>query len=164
MQLKSLRRLLIDELQELYVSETMIEDALGRMESGADAKELKDAFRKHATDTKTQVQRLESIFEKLEASPRGGRGISMKALLRESEDRMGDGGDPPVVDASLIAAARRVEHWEIASYSSAHIFAECLKLSDVAQMLDQTLQEEKNADARLVELAKQINILGDDEA
>jgi ferritin-like metal-binding protein YciE len=163
MQLKSLGRLLIDELQEVYISETLIQEALGRLETGASAKELKGAFEKHGEQTGAQIARLETVFEKLEASPRGGHGYSMKALLRETEDRMGDGGDAPVVDASLIGAARRMVHWKIAAYGTTQIYAERLQLGDVAKMLGQTLEEEIAADARLAELAKQIDVLGNDE-
>lgn len=162
MQLRSLRQLLIDELQEVYISEQLLGEAIGRMEQGADAKELKDVFRKHGEQTRQQIQRLETVFETLKDSPRGGHGHTMKALLRESEDRMGDGGAPHTVDASLIIAARRVEHWEIASYSTIYTFAQRLGLSEVADILDQILHEEQATDARLAELAQQADPSNDE--
>lgn len=157
MRLTTLRRLLIDELQEMYIAGTMIEGALPRMEQSADAPDLKELFRKHTEQTKAQIARLETVFEHLEDSPRGGHGLSVKALLSETEDRMGEGGDPHVVDASLIAAAKRVEHWEIASYSTAQAYAKAMDQPDVAWALGQTLEESQAADARLTAMADKVH-------
>lgn len=158
MQLDSLRRLLIDELQEIYISETLIEDELGRMVRGADASDLKDAFAKHQQQTKVHLQRLEKVFEYLEENPRGGHGYSVKALIRESEDRMGEGGDPHVVDAALIVDAQRLEHWEMASYGGASTYAAALGKSEVADLLNQTLAEEKGMDGRLTQIADEVHV------
>lgn len=159
MQLTTLRRLLIDELQEIYISESLIEDALPRMEKGADSPDLKAVFTKHLEQTKGHTERLDQVFELLEESPRGGHGFSVKALIRETEDRMGEGGDPHVVDASLIAAGRRLEHWEIASYSSSHKFALAMGLPKVADLLARTLEEEKAADERLSSIGDEVRVV-----
>ena len=158
MELRSLRALLIDELQEIYHSEVLSQSAFGRMVRGADAKELKEAFSKHVEDTKAQLTRLDKVFELLAENPRGGRGGSMKALLTEAEDRMGNGGDRHVVDAALIAIAQRIKHWEIASYGIAQTFASLLPNPEVADLLGKTLQEEKSTDSSLTEIAREVNI------
>ncbi len=163
MQLKSLRRLLIDELEETYIAEQMVREELGRMEKGAANMELKNLFRQHSQISKDQVSRLELVFEKLQASPRGGHGKSMKALLGESEDRMGDGGDPPVVDAALIAVGRRIQHWSIASYRTAQLFGRRLGIDEVAGLLGKTADEKRDTDSRLADLATKIPVKGNDE-
>ena len=156
MQLTTLRRLLIDEIQELYIAEALIADELKRMELGASADDLKKAFQQHREQTKEQIHRLDTVCALLEVSPRGGRGISVKGLARETEDRMGEGGLPEVVDASLIAAARRVEHWEIASYGTAELYATALGETKVADLLKQTLAEEQATDAALLSMAGKV--------
>ena len=163
MQLTSLRRLLIDELQEIYISESLTSEALGRWVTGADAQPFKQALESHSSESKGQMARLETIFEILEDSPRGGHGKSMRALLSETEDRLGDAGDPPVIDAAVLAAVRRVEHWEIASYGTAHSFAERLGLGKVAGLLAQTLAEEQSMDSKLLELASRLPFQGSDD-
>ncbi len=159
MQLTTLNQLLVDEIQELYIAEQLIEDGLGRMVRGAAAEDLKKAFEHHAEESKEHTKRLETICEILEVSPRGGRGYSVKALLREAEDRMGDGGDPHVVDASLIAAGRRVEHWEIASYGVAQVFASALHRTEVADLLGKTLAEEQATDERLAAISQEVHVV-----
>ncbi len=160
MQLTSLRRLLIDELQEIYISESLTSEALGRWVQGANAEPFKKALDSHRSESKGQLARLETVFEVLEDSPRGGHGKSMRALLSETEDRLGDAGDPPVLDAAVLAAVRRIEHWEIASYGTAQIFAERLGLAKVAALLAQTLGEEQAMDGTLLELAGQLPFRG----
>lgn len=164
MQLWTLRRLLIDELQELYIAESMIEESIGRLQMGADAKELKEALRRHGEETRGHAKRLEEVFRALEVNPRGGHASSLKALLREGEDRLGSGGDPHVVDAGVIAAARRVEHWEIAGYETMRIYAERLGLAEVAKLLGSNLEEEKAADQKLTQLAEKLDLQGQQEA
>ena len=163
MQLRRLRLLLVDELQEMYMAEEMVAEELKRMEKGAADAELQALFRQHSERTHGQTARLESIFEKLKENPSGGHAKSMKTLLSESEDRMGDGGEAPVVDAALIATARRVQHWGLASYGSAQEFAERLKLDEVAGLLEQTVVEKQDTDAKLLALLKKIPITAEGE-
>jgi ferritin-like metal-binding protein YciE len=157
MQLTSLRRLLIDQLQEVYLSEVLIEQSLGRLQIAANEPALKQAFQQHSVTTQTHIQRLESVFELLSDSPRGGRAASIKALLAEGEDRMATSGDPDVLDASLIACAQQVEHWEIAAYGTARAYALALDQPKVADLLAQSLTEEKQTDAHLSSLADSVN-------
>lgn len=164
MLLQSLRGLLVDQLQELYLAEVLIEESLGRLQIAATHPSLKAAFEEHDVQTKGHLQRLESVFEHLAQSPRGGRALSMKALLHEGEDRAGSGGDSAVRDAGLIAAAQQVEHWEIAAYGTAHAYAVLLEEDAVAGLLAATLSEEKETDARLTQLATTVNALASETA
>ena len=157
MQLTTLRRLFLDEMQEIYVSELMVQEALPRLISGIDSKDLQKAFARHGEQTASHLKRLEQAFQQLESSPRGGRGRSVRAMLTETEDHMGEGGDAHVVDASLIAAAKRIEHWEIASYSVMATYAEAMNLPEIAALLKATLEEELAMDQRLSEIAKEVN-------
>ena len=158
MQLLTIRRLLLDELQEIYISELTAQEANPRMIAGVDSPDLRKAFEQHAEETKLHIERLETAFEQLESSPRGGHGRSMRALLKEIEDRMGEGGDPHVVDASLVAAGKRIEHWEIASYSAMVTYARAMKLPEVADLLAKNLAEEQAMDDRLSAIAKEVNV------
>ena len=164
MQLFTLRRLLIDELQEMYVTEQIVREALPRMERGAADKDLRAVFADEAKTAQGRLDRMERVFEIIKDSPRGGHGKTMKVLVSEYEDRMGDGGDPAVVDGSLIAAARRIQHWEIASYAAAYAFAVRLDLKDVADLLKASFEESQASDTRLGELAMRIPVKGNDEA
>ncbi len=157
MQLTTLRRLLIDELQEIYAAEAMIEDALGRLEKAASEEELVAAFKKFREQTRGHTGRLNEVFSRLEDNPRGGRGLSVKTMLREMEDRLGEGGDAHVVDASLILVAQRVQHWQIASYGACQMFAASLEQPEVAALLGKTLEEEKAADTQLSDIAGHVN-------
>ena len=163
MQMRRLRLLLVDELKEMYIAEEMVAEELKRMERGAADAELRALFHDHSERTKGQTARLEQVFEILKESPRGGHAKSMKMLLSESEDRMGDGGPPTVVDAALISTARRVEHWGLASYSSAQEFAARLHLDEVAGLLAQTTAEKQDTDMKLHALAQKIPITAEGE-
>lgn len=153
MLLNSLRTLVVDQLQELYLAEMLIEQSLERLEIRATAPELKAAFHQHRLETRAHTQRLDKVFEHLSASPRGGRAPGLKGLLSEAEDRMGQQGDPEVIDAGLIACAQQVEHWEIAAYGTAHAYVLALDHAEVAALLAETLAEEKATDAKLSEIA-----------
>ncbi len=163
MQLFTLRRLLVDELEEAYRAEQFAQEALPRMEKGAANAELKRVFKEEAARNAEQLKRLEAVFSLLKESPRGGHAKSVKILLSEFEDRMGDGGDPPVVDAALIAAGRRIQHWGIATYGANHAVAQRLQIDKVAALLEQTLAEKRTTDDRLAQLAMEIPLKGHDE-
>ncbi len=164
MQMLTLHRLLADELEEVYRAELIVQEALPRMEKGAANDDLKKVFTEEADKITEQLKRLELVFSKIAESPRGGRAKSMKTLLSEFEDRMGDGGDPPVIDAALIAAGRRILGWGIASYACSQTFAKRLGMDDVAGLLGQTLAERQAIDNRLAQLAETIPVKGNDEA
>ncbi len=157
MQLTTLRRLFLDEVQEIYISKLLIEEAVHRLISGVDAKDLRKALEQHGEQGPGQLKRLEQICEQMEASPRGGHGRSVRALLTEAEDRMGEGGDAHVVDASLITAAKRITHWQIATYSVLVTYAEAMHRPEIAALLKQTLTEELAMDQRLSDIAREVN-------
>jgi ferritin-like metal-binding protein YciE len=158
MKLETMKELLLDELQDLYSAETQITKALPKMARTASAPELRQAFESHLQETEGHVQRLEKIFKHLQESTKGKTCEGMKGLLKEGEERIKEGGDVDVVDAGLIAAAQRVEHYEIAAYGSARTYAELLKENEVAKLLDQTLNEEKSADQKLTKISKSVNM------
>ena len=149
MKIETLRDLLVEELQDLYSAETQITKALPKLAKVATDAKLKQAFEHHLEETKEQVKRLERIFEQLEESPKGKTCEGMKGLLKEGDERAGEGGEPEALDAGLISATQRVEHYEIAAYGSARTFAELLGEKEMVKLLDETLEEEKAADSKL---------------
>lgn len=152
--INNLKELLIHEIRDLYSAETQLVDALPGMARSALNEELKVAFSNHLEETKKHVSRLSEAAEKLSVSPEGETCEAMKGLLREAEETMKIPADPSVKDAALIAAAQRVEHYEMAGYGSAACFAECAKENDVGKLLLETLDEEKEADQKLSSIAK----------
>ena len=128
------------------------------MAEAASSPELKRAFQEHLRQTEGQVERLEQCFEQLDTEAEGNECKGMKGLLEEGEDLMDEDAEPEVLDAGLIAAAQRVEHYEIAGYGCARTYAQLLGLKEVASSLQQTLNEEKETDQKLTELAESINV------
>jgi ferritin-like metal-binding protein YciE len=158
MKLETMKGLLLDELQDLYSAETQITKALPKMAKASTAPDLKHAFESHLKETEGHVQRLETIFKHLKESPKGKTCEGMKGLLKEGDERVKEGGEPEVLDAGLISAAQRVEHYEIAAYGSARTYAELLGESEIVKLLEQTLEEEKAADQKLTKVAKKVNV------
>lgn len=156
--LNTLNDLLIHELKDLYSAETQLLKALPKMEKAANAEELKEGFAKHLEETKGHVERLEEIFERLGASPEGKTCKAMKGLIAEGEETIHENADDAVKDAALIAAAQRVEHYEIAGYGTVRTYAELLGYDGIAQTLQETLNEEAATDVALTELARDINV------
>jgi ferritin-like metal-binding protein YciE len=156
MSLDSLHDLYVEELKDLYNAENQLLKALPRMAKAATAPELKAAFAEHLEVTRTQVERLEQIFEGLEVSPKGKKCKAMEGLVEEGKEIMGEDGDPAVIDAALIAAAQRVEHYEMAGYGCVRTFANLLGYGDAAALLQETLDEEGEADKKLTELAETV--------
>ncbi|WP_153556906.1 YciE/YciF ferroxidase family protein [Roseimaritima sediminicola] len=150
----SLEDLLVEQLQDLYDAEHRLVEALPKMAEAASSSELKQAFREHLEETKGHVQRLEQAFKLLDRSAKRESCEAMKGLVKEGEEMIEAKGDPMVRDAALIAAAQRVEHYEMAGYGSARNFAQRCGRSDVADLLQQTLQEEGNADKKLSSIAE----------
>jgi ferritin-like metal-binding protein YciE len=124
------------------------------MADACNSPELKNAFREHLNQTKQHVDRLEQIFKKLGESPKGETCEGMKGLLKEGEAMMKMKGEPEVIDAGLIAAAQRVEHYEIAGYGTVRTYAELIGEADAVRLLERTLQEEEEADEKLTEIAE----------
>lgn len=119
---------------------------------------LKQAIEHHLKETEGHVERLEQVFDQLEESPKGKTCEGMKGLITEADERMKDGGDPATLDAGIIADAQRVEHYEISGYGSARTFASLLGEKEIVRLLEQTLNEEKAADAKLNQCAESINL------
>ncbi|RIK35818.1 MAG: ferritin-like domain-containing protein [Chloroflexi bacterium] len=149
-------KLYIEELKDLYSAETQLTKALPKMAKAASSDELRQAIEQHLKETEGHVQRLEQIFEKLERSPRGKRCKGMAGLIEEGSELLKEKGEmeAEVLDAGLIAAAQRVEHYEIAAYGTARTFAQRLGQQEVAKLLQQTLDEEYAADRKLTAIAE----------
>jgi ferritin-like metal-binding protein YciE len=157
MKLSTLEDLLIDELKDLYDAEKRITKALPRLAKQASSEQLADGFRTHLEETKTHINRLEQIFEELGKPARGKHCDGIVGILDEGKEIMDKDADPAVKDAALIAAAQRVEHYEMAGYGCVRTWAELLGRDHIAQLLQQTLNEEKATDEKLTELARTIN-------
>ena len=154
MELDSLEKLYIDELKDLYSAENQILKGLPRMIKAASSKELKRAFTDHERVTKRQVKRLDRIFKELGVSPRGKKCVGMEGLIEEAQELLQEKPEPDVLDAGLIAKAQHVEHYEMAGYGTVRTYAEQLGLTKHAELLQQTLDEEGEADKRLTALAE----------
>jgi ferritin-like metal-binding protein YciE len=154
MKLNSLNDLYMEELRDLYNAEKQITKALPKMMKKATSPELKSAFEEHLEVTNQQIQRLEQIFEKMGKKPTGKVCKAMQGIIEEGEETMGHEGDPAVMDAALIAAAQRVEHYEIAGYGCCRTYAKMLGETEAAKLLQQTLDEEEQTDAKLNKIAE----------
>jgi ferritin-like metal-binding protein YciE len=152
MQLQSLRDLFVEQLQDLHSAESQLVEALPKMASAASHDELKKAFEHHLEETRGHVERLDEIFAELGERP-SGTCQAMKGLVKEGDEVIGLDGDPTVKDAALIAAAQRVEHYEIAGYGTVRTLAGELDLEQAQDLLDQTLDEESTADKLLTKIA-----------
>ena len=154
MKLNSLEDLLHHELKDLYSAENQLVKALPKMAKAATNPDLQEGFAEHLEQTNGHVQRLEQIAEQLGKGLSGHRCKAMEGLIEEGADLMKEDIEDTVLDAGLIGAAQRVEHYEIAAYGTARALANQLGHSDIAELLGQTLQEEKQTDAKLTELAE----------
>lgn len=154
MKLESLKDLYLEQLKDLYSAETQLVEALPRMAERATSPDLKKGFQDHLLQTEEHVRRLEQIFQDLGESPKGHTCEGMKGLIKEGEEMIKMKGDDKVIDAGLIAAAQRVEHYEIAGYGTVRTYAEMLGKSQHAPLLERTLQEEEMADEKLTRLAE----------
>lgn len=163
MALDSLHDLYVEELKDLYSAENQLLKALPRMAKAASSEELRAAFTEHLAVTQKQVERLDRIFEGLGASPKGKKCKAMEGLIEEGKEVTQEDGAPSVIDAALIAAAQRVEHYEMAGYGCVRTFANLLGYEEAAALLQETLDEEGEADKKLTELAETvINVEAED--
>jgi ferritin-like metal-binding protein YciE len=156
MKLDTLKQLYIEELRDLYSAENQLLKALPKMAKGASSEELKLAFENHLDQTKVHVERLEEIFERLDETPKGKTCQAMKGLVEEGSEILEEEGEESVLDAGIIAAAQKVEHYEIASYGTVRTFAQLLGEDEAAELLQETLDEEGEADKLLTQLAQEI--------
>jgi ferritin-like metal-binding protein YciE len=157
MSVETMQELLIDELKDLYSAEKQIVRALPKIAKAASSTELQEALLGHLAETKGQVVRLEKIGEIIGKKLTGKTCVGMKGVLEEGSEVLEDTDKGVVRDAALISACQRVEHYEMAGYGSAREFAKLLGQTDVAVLLDETLNEEKNADKKLSAISKQVN-------
>lgn len=152
--LDSMETLFVDQLQDLYDAEQRLTKALPKMASAAHNSSLKSAFQHHLTETQTQLTRLEQVFKEVGRTAQSKTCHAMKGLVEEGQEVIDASGDPDVKDAALIAAAQRVEHYEIAAYGTARAFAQRLGQHGAANLLQETLREEEAADRKLTSLAE----------
>jgi ferritin-like metal-binding protein YciE len=153
----SLRELYIDELRDLYNAETQLTKALPKMAKASSNNELRQAFEEHLRQTSEHVSRLEQIFDNLEEKPTGKKCLGMEGLVKEGAETMREEYEEAVMDAAIIGAAQRVEHYEIAGYGTVRDIANLLGEHEHVSLLEQTLEEEKETDQKLTQLAEQIN-------
>jgi ferritin-like metal-binding protein YciE len=158
MQLSSLRDLYIDELKDLYSAETQLIKALPKMAKAASSTDLKQGFQKHLKQTEGHAQRLKTICGELKVTPTGKKCKAMEGLIKEGQEVLDEDAEPEVLDAALIAAAQRVEHYEIAGYGCVRTYADLLGDKKAAKLLQQTLDEEADTDKALTKLSKNINV------
>jgi ferritin-like metal-binding protein YciE len=155
LELDSLDKLLLVQLQDLYDAEIRLVDAIPKMAEGAHCVELKDALNQHLAETRGHVSRLEQIFQELGVEPMRMTCAAMKGIIAEGDEILSASGDCCVRDAAIIAAAQRVEHYEMAGYGSVRTWAEQLGHVNIAHLLQATLDEEGHADKILTEIAEQ---------
>src|SRR6266498_159668 len=161
MKINTLEDLLADELKDLYSAENQITKALPKMAKTAQSEELRMAFEEHLEQTKNHVQRLEQACDELGLNPKGKKCVGMEGILEEGKDVMNHGSKNTAspMEAGLIGAAQKVEHYEIAGYGTAIAHARQLGFNNVANILDKTLEEEKMTDVKLTKLAEnQVNV------
>ena len=154
--MKTLKDLYVSELRDLYSAEKQILKALPKMAKAATAEELKTAFQLHLEETKGQLARLEQIFEALGEKPTGKTCKAMEGLIEEGKEILQEEGAPSVIDAALIGATQRVEHYEMAGYGCVRTFAKLLGYDKAVKLLQATLDEEGEADKKLTELAETV--------
>ncbi|MBZ5687283.1 MAG: ferritin-like domain-containing protein [Acidobacteriia bacterium] len=153
----SLRELYIDELMDLYNAETQLTKALPKLAKASSNAELRQGFEEHLRQTSEHVSRLEQIFDMLEEKATGKKCLGMEGLVKEGAETMQEDYEAAVMDAAMIGAAQRVEHYEIAAYGTAREFARLLGEDEHVSLLQQTLDEEKQTDEKLTQLAAEIN-------
>ena len=150
----NLNDLFIQQLGDLYDGEMQLTEALPKMAQAATSSQLKNAFQEHFRETQGHVQRLEQVFRAINQEPKRETCPAMKGMIKEGSDIISAKGDPTVRDAALIAAAQRVEHYEIAAYGTVRTFARQLGYEQDARLLQQTLDEEGEVDKKLTTIAE----------
>ena len=153
----SLRQLYVNELRDLYNAETQLVKALPKMAKASSNAELRQAFEEHLRQTAEQVSRLEQIFDMLDEKAGGKKCVGMEGLVKEGTQTMQEKYNDAALDAAIIGAAQRMEHYEIAGYGTVRAFAEVLGKNEHVSLIEQTLAEEKQADEKLTQLAQAIN-------
>src|SRR5882757_7320642 len=158
MQLNSLEDLFVVELKDLYSAEKQLLKAIPKMAKAANSRQLQNGFTKHLKQTEGHVSRLEKVFDELGVSPRGKKCQAMEGLIEEGQEVIDEDANPDVKDAALIAAAQKVEHYEIAGYGTVRTYANLLGDNHAEEVLTETLDEESETDQTLTTLAKSLNL------
>ena len=156
MEQNQLKELYVEELRDIYNAENQLIKALPKMAKASTSDELRAGFEEHLEQTKGHAQRLEQIFSALGEKPSGKKCKGMEGLIEEGKEMMEEDLDGEALDAGLISAAQRVEHYEIAAYGSVQAFAKTLGIHEAVALLDATLTEEKKADEKLTKLAESL--------
>lgn len=154
LKLDDLRKVFVSQLKDIHSAESQLLKALPKMASAATSRDLEQAIRNHLQETKTHITRLEKIFSTLEFSPGGHRCKAMEGLIEEGAEVLSEDANPEARDAAIIAAAQKVEHYEIATYGTLRAYAKLLGMDEAYDLLTDTLEEEREADTGLTELAE----------
>ena len=163
--METLEDLFEDTLRDIYYAEKAILKALPRMAKKANSEHLAAAFEEHETQTENQIQRLEQVFKMIGKTARGKKCPAIDGIIEEGKEIIKEAKEDTVRDAGMLAAAQAVEHYEISRYGTLKAWAEKLGMTDAIELLDETLQEEKETDAKLTDLAEsEINVEADEEA
>lgn len=155
---KHLHEAFVEELRDALSAEKQITKALRQMARKASHDDLREAFEEHLEQTEHQIERLEKAFEMLDLKPRSKRCEGMSGIIDESKEIMDEDASPDAKDAMMIAAAQKVEHYEIATYGTLCAWAKILERDDICELLQETLDEEKQTDEKLTQLASEINL------
>ena len=158
MEMESLQELYVEELRDLYSAENQILKAGPKVSKAVENQELKSALDEHLRITEKQVDRLQRIFSKLGKKPTGKKCHGMEGLIEESKELLSEDAEQEVLEAGIIVGMQKIEHYEIAGYGSAATFAKLMGDNEAAQLLAQSLEEEKQADKMLTQIAEQINV------
>src|SRR5574338_1226508 len=154
MKIEDLEDLYVDLLKDLYSAEQQLIKALPKMAKAAHSEELRKGFEEHLRQTERHAQRIEQIFAEREGSPGGKKCVGMEGLIEEGSELMKEAKEPDALDAGLIAAAQKVEHYEISGYGTARAWARKMGYHDAARLLEETLDEEAMTDEKLTQLAE----------
>lgn len=157
MKVDTVEKLFMNELKDLYSAEKQITRALPKMAKAATSEELRQAFQTHLEETKGQIERLDRVFEILGAKASAKTCEGMKGLIEEGSEMIEDAAEGEVRDAGLISAAQRVEHYEIAAYGTVRTMADMMGQKEIAQLLQETLDEEGKTDKLLTKIAMRVN-------
>lgn len=155
MTVKTLNDLFVETLKDLYYVENKLVKTLPKMADKASSDELKEAIHEHLAETETHVRRLEQVFELIGVKPKARTCEALEGLIKEAEETMGEIDDDQTLDAAIISSAQTVEHYEIARYGTLACWASEIGNSEVAELLEQTLEEEKSADEKLSDIAEE---------
>jgi ferritin-like metal-binding protein YciE len=163
MEHNALMELYVDELKDLYDAESRLVKALPKVAKAATSEKLRSAVEEHLEQTRGHVDRLKEIFDNMGEKPSGKKCAGMMGILKEGEELMDEDYEGEVMDAALISAAQRVEHYEIAAYGCVRTWAELLGENEASTLLERTLEEEKEADEKLTQLGEEINVQAKEE-